>query len=84
MKALDVFEREVVSRSKPFFGGICYKCWILRVSLIVNVYIDIWTYHIYVQLAYLNRQTGANFLKQNVLGKTVISTSLQMCHCTHM
>jgi hypothetical protein len=26
MKALDVFEREIVSRSKPFFGGIVYKC----------------------------------------------------------
>lgn len=25
MKALDVFEREIVSRSKPFFGGMCYK-----------------------------------------------------------
>jgi hypothetical protein len=22
LKALDVFEREIVSRSKPFFGGI--------------------------------------------------------------
>jgi hypothetical protein len=26
MKALDVFEKEIVSRSKPFFGGNCYKC----------------------------------------------------------
>jgi len=25
MKALDVFEREIVSRSKPFFGGICHR-----------------------------------------------------------
>jgi hypothetical protein len=25
LKALDVFEREIVSRAKPFFGGICSK-----------------------------------------------------------
>jgi len=25
MKALDIFEREIVSRSKPFFGGISHR-----------------------------------------------------------
>jgi len=31
MKALDVFEREIVSRSKPFFGGICHRIFVSTV-----------------------------------------------------
>jgi len=31
MKALDLFEREIVSRSKLFFGGICHRIYVSTV-----------------------------------------------------
>jgi hypothetical protein len=33
MKSLDVFEREIVSRSKPFFGGTFQKLLIMNFSI---------------------------------------------------
>jgi hypothetical protein len=35
MRALDVFEREIVSRSKPFFGGKFQKSVILNLDTVL-------------------------------------------------